>query len=216
MKTEFVRYLGREGEERAKPLPVKREIDSVQNGGSSRCGDVSLLWALSVDIGIPDILDRYCSRDSPDDAPTPGKLLTVWAINRVLHPESASMLPSWVEGTDLPRLTGIEPSAFTKDAFLNALDTVCGEDVHGRIVDRTELLDRELFERFREKYPVDGGETLASTIVLSASFLTSASLTAFSMLRYTAIERVLPNTAASALTAYIVEWTDDLTSVSGL
>ncbi len=177
VKTEFVRYLGREGEERAKPLPVKREIDSVQNGGSSRCGDVSLLWALSVDIGIPDILDRYCSRDSPDDAPTPGKLLTVWAINRVLHPESASMLPSWVEGTDLPRLTGIEPSAFTKDAFLNALDTVCGEDVHGRIVDRTELLDRELFERFREKYPVDGGETLAYDITTVLFFGVTCPLT---------------------------------------
>jgi transposase len=36
------------------------------------------------------------------------------------------------------------------------------EDVHGRIVDRTELLDRELLSRFREKYPVDGeGEALA-------------------------------------------------------
>ena len=46
------------------------------------------------------------------------------------------MLPSWVEGTDPPRLAGTESSMFTKDAFFNALDTVCGEDVHGRIVDR--------------------------------------------------------------------------------
>ena len=82
-----------EWEERAKPLPVKREIDTVQNSGS-RCGDVSLLWALSVDLGIPEILDRYCSDNSSKDGPTPGKLLTVWAINRILHPESASMLPS--------------------------------------------------------------------------------------------------------------------------
>lgn len=93
LKTEFLRYLGREGD-RAKPLPGMREIDSVANSGSSRCGDVSLLWALSVDLGIPEILDRYCSDNSYKDGPTPGKLLTVWAINRILHPESASMLPS--------------------------------------------------------------------------------------------------------------------------
>ena len=60
VKTEFVRYLGREGEERAKPLPVMREIDSVANSGSSRCGVVSLPWALSVDLGIHGILDRTC------------------------------------------------------------------------------------------------------------------------------------------------------------
>lgn len=40
VKTEFVQYLGREGEERAKSLPVKKEIDTVQNSGSSRYGDV--------------------------------------------------------------------------------------------------------------------------------------------------------------------------------
>ena len=178
VKTEFVRYLGREGEERAKPLPVMREIDSVANSGSSRCGDVSLLWALSVDLGIPEILDRYCSGNSSKDGTTPGKLLTVWAINRILHPESASMLPSWVEGTDLPGLTGIESSAFTKDVFLNSLDTVCGEDEHGRIVDRTELLDRELFDRFREKYPLNGdSETLAYDITTVLFFGVTCPLT---------------------------------------
>ena len=178
VKTEFVRYLGREGEERAKPLPVMREIDSVANSGSSRCGDVSLLWALSVDLGVPEILDRYCSGNSSKDGPTPGKLLTVWAINRILHPESASMLPSWVEGTDLPGLTGMESSAFTKDVFLNSLDTVCGEDEHGRIVDRTELLDRELFDRFREKYPLNGdSETLAYDITTVLFFGVTCPLT---------------------------------------
>ena len=73
VKTEFVRYLGREGEERAKPLPAKRELDSVQNSGSSRCGDVSLLWTLSVGLGIPEILDRYCSGNSTKGGSTPGK-----------------------------------------------------------------------------------------------------------------------------------------------
>ena len=74
VKTEFVRYPGREGEERAKPLPVMREIDSVANSGSSRCGDVSLLWALSVDLGIPEILDRYCSGNSSRDGTPQGRL----------------------------------------------------------------------------------------------------------------------------------------------
>ena len=177
VKTEFVRYLGREGDERAKPLPVEREIDGIRNSGSSRFGDVSLLWALSVDLGIPDILDRICYGKSTEGGPTPGKLLTVWAINRVLHPESASMLPSWIDGTGLPGLTGIGASAFTKDAFLNALDTLCGEDEHGRIVDRTERLDRELFSRFREIYPAEGGETLAYDITTVLFFGVTCPLT---------------------------------------
>jgi hypothetical protein len=67
VKTAIVRYLGREVDEPANPLSVKREIDSVRNGGSSRCGDISLLWALRVDFCISNILDRYCSRDSPDN-----------------------------------------------------------------------------------------------------------------------------------------------------
>ena len=40
--------------------------------------------------------------------------------------------------------------------FLNSLDTVCDEDEHGMIVDRTELLDMELFDRFRDKDPLNG------------------------------------------------------------
>jgi len=176
VKTEFVRYLGREGT--CKALPVKREIDTVQNSGSSGCGDVSLLWALSVDLGIPDILDRCCSSNSSKDGPTSGKLLTVLAINRMLHPESTSMLPSWIEGTNLPRISGIESSIFTKDAFLNSLDTVGGEDDHGRIVDRTELLDRELFNRFREKYPLNGeGKTLACSMTTVLFFGVTCPLT---------------------------------------
>ena len=56
--------------ERAEPLPVKSAIDSVANSGSSRCGDVSLLWALSVDLGIPEILDRYCSDNLSTSSPS--------------------------------------------------------------------------------------------------------------------------------------------------
>ena len=45
---------------------------------------------------------------------------------------------------------------------------------------------------------------------LSASFLTSASLVAFSIFRYTAMERILPKTATAVFTAYILECVADL------
>lgn len=84
-----------------------RVIDSVANSCSSRCGDLSLLYALSVDLGIPEILDRHCSGNSFKDDWKAGKLLMVWAINRILHPESSSLLPSCMKGKDLSELTGI-------------------------------------------------------------------------------------------------------------
>ncbi|EQD65091.1 transposase, partial [mine drainage metagenome] len=81
--------------------------------------------ALAQDLKIPATIDGICGRYSGREGPTPGTLLTVWAINRVLYPESATQLERWVPTTDLPRLTGTPAEAFTKDAFLTCLDRVC-------------------------------------------------------------------------------------------
>jgi len=53
-----------------------------------------------------------------------GKLLTIWAINRVIDPESGTQRERWVPTTDIPYLAGIPAKEFTKDAFLSALDFV--------------------------------------------------------------------------------------------
>jgi hypothetical protein len=63
-------------------------------------------------------------------------LLTAWAINRVIDPESATPLERWIPTTDLPYLVGIPSKEFTKDAFLSALDFVCMDDrASGRVAD---------------------------------------------------------------------------------
>ena len=159
VRVRFVRYLGVESETPGKPRPARHLLDEVRPAGSSRAGDVGLLWALAQDLRIPQTIDTICGRYSSKQGASPGTLLTVWAINRVLYPESATQLASWVPTTDLPRLTGVDPGAFTKDAFLTCLDRVCGEDPDiGGLVDRTPRLNDELFRAFRERHPLPGGE----------------------------------------------------------
>jgi hypothetical protein len=155
-----VRYLGREGATPGQPRRTHHLLDQVRPTGSSRAGDVGRLWALAQDLKIPATIDGICDRYSDREGPTPGTLLTVGATRRVLHPESATQLERWVPTTDLPRLTGIPPEAFTKDAFLTCLDRVCGENPDiGGLVDRTERLDEELFRAWRERHPLPPEES---------------------------------------------------------
>ena len=161
VKSRFVRYLGIEGGTRGQPESL---LDRVQPLGSSRAGDVGLLWALAQDLRIPQTIDETCPHRSREGEASPGILLTVWAINRVVHPESATQLERWTPTTDLPRLTGVPPEAFTKDAFLFALDKVCGEDPEtARLVDRTDALEERLYHHWRTTHPLPPGvrETLA-------------------------------------------------------
>ncbi len=161
VQSRFVRYLGIEGDQRGKPESL---LDRVRPSGSSRAGDVGLLWALARDLRIPQTIDESCPHRSREGEASPGILLTVWAINRVVHPESATQLERWTPTTDLPRLTGTPPEAFTKDAFLFALDKVCGEDPGtARLVDRTDLLEEKLYHHWRSTHPLPPGvrETLA-------------------------------------------------------
>ena len=55
-------------------------------------------------------------------------MLTAWAINRVIDPESATQLESWVKTTDIPRLSYISEERWTKDLFLDSLDAICFDD----------------------------------------------------------------------------------------
>lgn len=159
VKVRFLRYLGVEGEVKGRPEKVRHLLDRLQPTDSSRAGDVSLLWALAQDLRIPQTIDRICPHRSREGAATPGVLLTVWAINRVVHPESATQLERWTPTTDLPRLSGVPPEAFTKDAFLFALDKVCDEDPNtARLVDRTDALEEELYRHWRATHPLPPGE----------------------------------------------------------
>ncbi len=141
---------------KGQPEKARHFLDRIhQPTGSSRAGDVALLWAPAPDRKIPATIDGICGRHSDPQGPTPGTLRTVRANRRALHPESATRLERWVPTTDLPRLAGISPDAFTKDTFLTGLDRDCGEDLDlGGLVDRTGRLDEELFRAWRERPPL--------------------------------------------------------------
>ena len=155
--SEFVRYLGPEGGPQQKG--TGSVLDRVQHHDSRRAGAVRLLWALAEDLKFRETIDRIGSRSSSLDSPSPGTHLTTWAINRVLDPESATQLGPWVATTDLPVLAGFPEEAFTKDDFLNALDTVChDEPAIAQVIDHTRELDIALSARWRELHPLPKGE----------------------------------------------------------
>ena len=126
--SKFVRYIGREDAKTTTSKPSKRVLDKLELADSYRAGDVQLLWSLAEDLGFVGIIDRICCGLPDVDGPSPGKLLTIWAINRAIDPESATQLERWVPTTVLPQLSGIDPNSLTKDAFLRALDFVCADD----------------------------------------------------------------------------------------
>lgn len=160
VKTEFVKYLGREGKSPSKLLPTRHLIDQIKPSDSVRAGDVNLLWTLAQNLHFSAIIDKFCNVDSTDKKPTPGVLLTMWAINRVIDPESATQLGKWVHTTDLPRLTDTPLNSLNKDSFLFALDEICKEDeTTGKIIDIGPKIEEEMYAVWRNKYPLPQNET---------------------------------------------------------
>ena len=158
VKSIFVRYIGPEDQIKEGKKP-KRVLDRIQMSRSHRAGDVRLLWKIAEDLDFVNIIDRICCGESYIEGPSPAKFLTVWAINRVLDPESCTQLERWVKTTDLPLLTGIEAELFTKDAFLSSLDFVCHHDGSSdRFVDYTASIDDALYQYRRKRCPLPPGE----------------------------------------------------------
>lgn len=164
VKSIFVRYLGPEDKIKEGKKPKKRVLDKIKMDRSYRAGDVRLLWQIAQDLDIIGIIDRICCEEFYIKGPSPGKFLTVWAINRVLDPESCTQLERWTKTTDLPHLSGIEPELFTKDAFLSSLDFVCRhERSSDRMVDHISTIEDTLYQRHRSNQPLPRGkkETVA-------------------------------------------------------
>ena len=161
VKSIFVRSLGPEDPvQKGKPRPRKSVLDRLDHGPSHRAGDVTLLWRIAEELGMVEIIDSICCAEAPVDGISPGKLMTIWAINRILDPQSATQLAHWTPTTDLPRLSGINPADLTKDAFLGSLDFICYEDrPSGQIVDLTPEVDDALFRRWRGDHPLPDSES---------------------------------------------------------
>ena len=159
VKSIYIRSLGPEKPVSKVPRAKPRVLDRLEHGPSHRAGDVSLLWAIANQLDFVEIIDGICCGETKVEGISPGKLLTAWAINPVLDPLSATKLENWVPSTDLPRLMGLSPADFTKDAFLTALDFMCYKDpASGRIRDFTSQIDDALYRRWRKEHPLQPGE----------------------------------------------------------
>ena len=162
--SEYVRYLGVESDQEKVPLPKKSVMTWKPPERSVRSGDVTAFWHIAQDLKIVQTINRICGYNNRDITKSPGTLLTIWAINRALDPESATQLPAWLEGTDLPRLAGFLQNIPGKDAFYKALDCVCSYDeTSDRILDNTKAMDEMLYSIWRNQHPLskDASEVIA-------------------------------------------------------
>ena len=100
--SEYVRYLGVESDQEKVPLPKKSVMTWKPPERSVRSGDVTAFWHISQDLKIAQTINRICGYNKRDITKSPGTLLTIWAINRALDPESTTQLSAWLERTDLP------------------------------------------------------------------------------------------------------------------
>lgn len=151
--SKFVRYLGPEKTDEQKGYgPV---LDRIERGPALHTGAVRLLWKLAQNLNFQETINRICNRNSRGSDTFSSTLLTVWAINRVLEPKSASKLQRWVSTTDLPEITGFPLDIFAKDAFLHSLDTICGDDAStGEQFDRSAELNKALSDYWRKEHPL--------------------------------------------------------------
>ncbi len=160
VRSEFVKYLGVESSEEKVPLPKKTVMAWKPPDRSVRAGDVTVLWTIASQMHMVETIDRICGLKGRRKANSPGKLLTLWAINRALDPESATQLEDWIDGTFLPEISQLSSKGVDRDAFFAALDCICYEDpTSGRIVDNTKAIDESLYAIWRNQNPLPKNES---------------------------------------------------------
>ena len=160
VKTRFIKYLGKEGDERGVPLPKKStHIETpLYPEHSRRAGDVQLMWSIADSfLNMPEIIDQICCGDDQIEGRSPGKILTAWAINKALNPESASNVGEWVQTTTLPELMELPEDYFTRHTFYSSLDRVCFKDsTADGLTDFSNLICDGLYTQWRSLHPLPG------------------------------------------------------------
>jgi transposase len=131
----------------------------LEHGSSYKAGDVALLLEIARQQNFIDIIDGICCGETGIEGSSPGKMITAWAINRVLDPLSVTQLERWIPTTDIPRLMNINAADFTKESFFSALDFLCYKDkTKGHIQDFTPQINDALYRHWRELHPLQIGE----------------------------------------------------------
>ncbi len=160
VRTVVIKYLGREGEQQGVPLETKKQTYNwTPPERSSRYGDVSVLWEVANELKMVQTIDRVCTGKSEIEGISPGKLLTIWAINRVIDPESATQLDRWLQTTALPDIVGILGYNIRKDDMYASLDAVCQYKKEiGKISENISRIDEMLYNQWRNLHPLPLGE----------------------------------------------------------
>ena len=155
IKSVYVKSLGPENPKAASTKPRVPVLERLEHFPSHRAGDVTILWEIAKENRFVEILDGICCGQAHIEGISPGKLLTAWAINRVVDPTSATKLERWIPTTDLPRLMDANPADFSKDAFLSSLDFICREDrTANRFIDNTVRINDYLYQDWRKRHPL--------------------------------------------------------------
>jgi len=157
-KTKFIKYLGKEGDERGVPLPKKStHIETpLYPEHSKRAGDVQLMWSIANStLNMPKTIDQICCGDGRIEGRSPGKILTAWAINKALNPDSANNVGEWIQTTTLPDLMELPEEYFTRHAFYSSLDRVCFKDsTADGFTDFSHLICDSLYTKWRSLHPL--------------------------------------------------------------
>jgi len=158
VKTRFIKYLGKEGDERGVPLPKKSAHTEtpLYPDCSKRAGDVELMWSIaSSTLNMPEIIDQVCCGEGRIEGRSPGKILTAWAINKALNPESATLVGEWVQTTTIPDRMDLPEEYFTDNAFYSSLDRICFKDTTADgYTDLSHLICDEIYTRWRSLHPL--------------------------------------------------------------
>lgn len=175
VKYKMIRYLGVESDEYKVPKPISKRVhpDKIFPDNSLQAGDVTLLWEIAERLGIVNTIDWYCLGANQISGPTPGKYLTAWAINRIVDPESATQLDSWVRCTTIPDLARMKPEDFSKDSFLRSLDSLCTFVKRtNRIKSNIPSIEGQLYQNWRQlnPLPVQMPETMAFDLTAIPTF----------------------------------------------
>lgn len=158
VKTRFIKYIGKEGDERGVPLPKKSEHTEkpLYPDHSKRAGDVNLMGDIAQNtLNLPRIIDHVCCGEGEINGRSPGKILTAWAINKALNPESGTNLSEWVQTTTIPEIMGLPDDYFTESAFYSSLDRVCFKDTTADgLTDLSHLICDDIYTQWRTQHPL--------------------------------------------------------------
>lgn len=165
-KQKLIQYLGVESDVEKVPKPKTKRYrpDLIFPSESCVAGNVMLLWKVAESLNIVNTIDHFATGTENVEGPSPGKYLLTWAINRLIDPESATQLNTWVRSTTLPDLAGMDLLDFTKDAYLRSLDTICSQSSKtGKIKSQIPTIEAGLYQKWRMIHPLpaQNPETIA-------------------------------------------------------